>query len=496
MTVNLTPRMVAYVVFKRRRAIFTFLLFCLAMNALYIFLSPWKYESDVQVMVKVNFNNPDLARADFGSANSAGSSVQPQQISSDVIKSVVGSYISMVKSQDVERPTIEKVGVASLYPSIASRPPPAGATVMDKAIEQLDRDLDVKQVKDSNTIQISLLNGDAVTAQKATTTLLSQFIALQQSAFRPADTPFLQAQLDAAQAKLQDEQNALSQFKVAHQLSSLADERTQLLQKHTDVFDNLDTARGALSSALARRDALKQSLQDYEAHATYSNGTDASSRQLDDAQARLTAQIERANAAHATYASNNAFVVAADTAVADARKRLEDLQHEIDRTVKGGASPVDQALKTDALRNDAEVAGAQAQVASTEKDIATINGRLLEIDSLEGQLNQLETRVQVAQDNLATQLHRLEESRISSDLNKSQITSLTVVQQPTLGYKIARPRWQLTTALAVLLGVFGGLAFSFLLESMSETFGLPEQLEDSIRLPVFATLNLLPRQAR
>jgi uncharacterized protein involved in exopolysaccharide biosynthesis len=97
----------------------------------------------------------------------------------------------------------------------------------------------------------------------------------------------------------------------------------------------------------------------------------------------------------------------------------------------------------------------------------------------------------VAQDNLTTQLQRVEESRISTDLNKSQITSLAVVEQPTLGYKIARPRWKLSTALALFLGIFGGLAFGFLRESLGETFGLPEQLEEAVHVPVLATLNFI-----
>ena len=42
------------------------------MNFLYIFFAPSKYESDAQVMVKVDFNNPDLARPDFGGNGNNG----------------------------------------------------------------------------------------------------------------------------------------------------------------------------------------------------------------------------------------------------------------------------------------------------------------------------------------------------------------------------------------------------------------------------------------
>jgi len=217
------------------------------------------------------------------------------------------------------------------------------------------------------------------------------------------------------------------------------------------------------------------------------------SRSMDDAQARLTAQIERANSAQNSYPANSPFVQKADLAVEDARRRLRDIQRETDATVRGGASPVYQAVQTDLLRTDAEVSAGQAQVASVERDLAEINGRLLEINTLEGRLHQLETGVQVARDNLRTQLQRAEESRISADLNRSQITALSIVQQPTLGYKIARPRWKLMTALALLFGVFGGLAFGFLRESMDESFALPEHIEDVIGVPVLATLNYLPQ---
>jgi uncharacterized protein involved in exopolysaccharide biosynthesis len=497
MEIQLTPRNIAYVVFKRRRAVLGFFAVCVALNMLYIFMAAPKYESDAQVMVKVDFNNPDLARPDFG-ANGNGGAPQAPQISDDVIKSLIVSYKSLATSQDIERATVNKMTIDKLYPKLKDSLMVRlffDGSLTDKAVEKLDNDLDVSQLKESNILNVAVFNRDPHVAQKAEETLLSEFFALQQSVFRAPSTSFLEGQLEAARAHSQSENEALRTFKVAHQLSSIADERTQLLTEQTDISDNLDTARSALGSALARKQALELSLRDFEAHATSSSGTDAMSRQMDDAQARLTAQIERYDAAVTTYPPSSPFVKNAETAVSDARKRLAEIQREIDQTVRGGASPVYQTLQTDMLRNTADVSGAGAQVAAITKDLTAIKMRLLELDRVEGQFHQLESRVQVAQDNLTTQLQRVEESRISSDLNKSQITSLAIVQRPTLGYKLARPRWKLSTALALFLGIVGGLSFGFIRESIGETFGLPEQLEEVIRVPVLATLNLIPSRA-
>jgi uncharacterized protein involved in exopolysaccharide biosynthesis len=510
MIIHLTPRNLVHVVFKRRRAVLGFLGTCLALNVLYIVAAPWKYESDAQVLVKVNFNNPDLARADFGSTQgSSGSTPQQPQIGSDVIKSVVVSYKSMASSNDIERATLTRMTVAKMYPKLVDQhsifgdkglsglllgplsDKLFGGEVLDKAVEKLDSDLDVSQLKESNILQISLLNSDPRIAQEGLGTLLKEFFALQQSAFRAPAGSFLEGQLEAARAKQEADNNALRDFKVMHQLSSLPDEREQLLEERKDIAGNLDTAMATLGAVIARKHALETSLKEFETNATLSSGTDAMSHQLDDAQARLTAQLERATAAHTTYPADSPFVVNADRAVADARKRLQDIQSEIGTTVRGGASPVYQALQTDLLRDNAEVSASEAQTASIKRDIDVINARLLEIDRLEGELHQLETRVQVDQDNLTAQLQRVTESRISTDLNKSQITSLAVVQQPTLGYKIARPRWKISTALALLLGLFGGLGFAFFRESVAETFSLPEQLTETTHVPVLATLDYL-----
>jgi uncharacterized protein involved in exopolysaccharide biosynthesis len=495
MEIHLTPRNIAYVVFKRRRAVLGFFAVCVALNLLYIWLAPKKYESEAQVMVKVNFNNPDLARPDFGNnGTNTGGGPQSPQISDDVLKSLIVSYKSLATSQDIERATVQKMTTDKLYPTLKDSLMVRwffNGSLMDKAIEKLDDDISVEQLKESSILHITVFNQDPLVAQQAEQTLLSEFIGLQQRVFRAPSKSFVEEQLEQARAHSQTENDVMRTFKVAHQLSSIPDERTQLLTERTDISDNLDTARSALGAALARKQALELSMRDFETHATSSSGTDAMSRQLDDAQARLTAQIERYNAAQTTYPADSPFVKNAETAVADARRRLGEIQREIDKTVRGGASPVYQTLETDMLRNNADVSGAAAQVDAISKDLAAINARLLELDRLEGQLHQLESRVQVAQDNLVTQLQRVEESRISTDLNRSQITSLAVVQQPTLGYKLVRPRWKLSTVLALFLGIFGGLAFGFMRESIGETFGLPEQLEGVLQVPVLATLNLI-----
>lgn len=500
MEVRLNPRNIAYVIFRRRRLLLVFFSLCWLANAAYVVLSPLRYESNAQVMVKVNFTNPDPTRPDINSGGTGnGTSAQPQQPSEDIMKSLIASYKALATNHDIEKAVVEHMTPDRLYPTLRDswymRHMFVGS-LLDRAVELFDKDISVKELKESNVLRISVLNQNAVVAQQTAELLLRQFIGRQQDVYRSPATSFVGAQLDTANTDSRNANRELAQFKLERQLTSIPDERTQLLTERTDIANNLDNARSALSAASSRREALQRSLTQFSEQATTGNGTDAMSRQLDSAQSRLTAQIEHANDERVAYPENSPLVRNADLQVAQARQRLAEIKSEVRQTVRNGASPVYQALQTDMLRSTAEESAARSQVATIQQDLAAINARLLTLSQSEGPLRVLESKAQVAQDNLTTQLQRVVESRISSDLNKSQLTSLAIIQQPTLGYKPARPRWKLTTALAIFTGVFGGLALCFVLEAISETFGLPEQIERAIGVPILTTLNVVTPSRR
>ena len=479
-----SPRDLVQVLSRRWGLVLWCFIGCLGLDAAYLWVASWKYESDALVMVKVNFNVQDIARAEFGAGDAP-----PMQVSDDVIKSLIVSYKTLLKNDAVEREVVSQLGVERLYPGLSQSWMVRNffrGSPLDKAVEKFDDDVDVKQLKESNILALVVFNKDPAMARRAADLLLSEFISLQQSVFRRPSSSFIGNQVETAKQDSETENNALTQFKLSHRLTSIPDERTQLLQERTDVSENLGSARSSLSGALARRQAIENSLREFSADAGVGAGTDAMSRQLDDAQQRLTAAIESAHSARDKYTDSSPMVQMADLAVTQARKRLADIRGEIDRTVKSGASPVYQALQTDMLRAQAEVSESAAQVNSLSRDLVAIDGRLQELSGAEGELTQLQSKAQVAQDNLTAQLQRVVESRISSDLNKSQITSLAVVQKPTLGYAPTRPRWKLTTALAVFMGLCGGIGVAFLLELSAQPEGLPGPVEPAA-LPGFTS---------
>jgi uncharacterized protein involved in exopolysaccharide biosynthesis len=87
---------------------------------------------------------------------------------------------------------------------------------------------------------------------------------------------------------------------------------------------------------------------------------------------------------------------------------------------------------------------------------------------------------------------KAEELRISDDLNRRQITSISVVREATPPRRESWPKRKLIVGLAGLIGLLIGLGHSFLAEVLNHTFRDPEDVAAVLKLPVLATVPDVP----
>jgi uncharacterized protein involved in exopolysaccharide biosynthesis len=121
-----------------------------------------------------------------------------------------------------------------------------------------------------------------------------------------------------------------------------------------------------------------------------------------------------------------------------------------------------------------------------EGQLATIQKRLDEIAALLPHYQELVLQREVDEESYRTVMQRAEDSRIADALNRQNISSISVVQQPTVPVKPTLPRIPLIIAISLVAGVIAGFGASFALESMDEAFSLPDQVQPVTGLPVMA----------
>ena len=96
--------------------------------------------------------------------------------------------------------------------------------------------------------------------------------------------------------------------------------------------------------------------------------------------------------------------------------------------------------------------------------------------------------------NYRTYVDKLEEARISDDMNRQKMANVSVIQPAAVPAKPVKPKKVLNIILGVILGACAGLGYAFFSEYTSQGFSTPEQVERRLGLPVLATVPLKGKQ--
>lgn len=120
------------------------------------------------------------------------------------------------------------------------------------------------------------------------------------------------------------------------------------------------------------------------------------------------------------------------------------------------------------------------QSAKISKRISALEGRRKEYDDLVRQ-------VEIDEKNYRNYQSSSEEARVSATLNQKNITSLSVVDEPTVPVKPAYPRKMLVLALAMLAGIVTSLGVALTFETFDQRFTEPTQLARVLGVPVMAS---------
>ena len=477
---SFSRRNVAHLVFKRWRLGLT--VFCAPLVLYLLLIAPKvpQYESFASLMVKVVDQEvvaPDIVSEQQG--RSAGSSA-------NMAKQIINSEQVIITSLVVLRAAIERVGVGKVYPELAYTG--TRATVLDRAAEQLAKDMTVKVNTDTNILLLSVLHPTPRVAQQLLQALVAATVDKQAQVMRDPRTEFLKQKLEALRAESDSAQADLLRFKQETQITSFDEERGLLLKQRDKVELELSQLRAELVSAAGRSGALNRVLSTTPRDVELSDENDRAQHQLDQAQARFAQAKARLEVARRRFTEQNPELDDAYAQVEDARRALEEVRREPMGRVRSGANPVSQELSASLASARSDLDAHKGAVQERERQLVQLNERLAYLDKHEMELRELEHRRDIADADYRSYMERAQSARIVTDMNEAGITNLSIVQPPTLPFRPSRPRKLLLFVLALFAGVVAAMAVLVGAELMDDTLSLPEQVEEATGLPLLATV--------
>ena len=136
----------------------------------------------------------------------------------------------------------------------------------------------------------------------------------------------------------------------------------------------------------------------------------------------------------------------------------------------------------------ADLNSLNARAAALTKRLGTLEKEIRSFDLLGNEFQKLKREVASNEEKYRTWLQRVEEARVSEEMNRKKMADIRVIQVADVPAKPITPKKGWNLLLGMLLGAVAGLGVAFLSEYISESFSTPGIAGKQLALPVLATI--------
>jgi uncharacterized protein involved in exopolysaccharide biosynthesis len=494
---QLSLRDLLTVVFRRRWLIVIFAVSVLVVVTLVAALQPPVYEVESTLLV-----NKSRAEVPIAAKES------PQLIVSQVSEQELNSEIEILKSRQLLEEVIDELNLEELpqqetwLTNVKSRIKSSlrieELPLRDRLIMQLEEGLTIEAVRRSNVIRLSYRAEDPELATQVVRALADHYLSRRAQMYQsPQALEFFEEQMDAAEVMLGEREAALESVLAAAGITmvkgpqgtdALATHKGLLMQRLARIQDELAGAEVEMKESQYRVLNLQRTLAGEPERRQSANrfNQDAAREEIEKGIAGL--ELERDRLVQ-DFKPDSRFVRDIDTQIALAEQRLEDLDVEGGNIDGTEVNPIHQELKTELLRAEAELEGAQGAVLSLQHQESAVRHELEALNQKAFELERLRREAQAAEESYLLYRKKHEEARISAAMDQEKLINVSVAQPARPPLRPLSRRLALNMFLAGVIGVLGGLGIAFAIEYyLDHTFTTGEEMERRLGLAHLASI--------
>ena len=488
-------RDVLHVIFKRKAQILIFFVAVVTTVVIGTLLVKPKYEATAQILVKLGRESVFIPTT--GAAGPVISFDREERINSE---------IEILRSRALAEKVIAVLGPTALYPELKEDEPgllgrligraDTDASIDEKqalrfetAIETFQKALEVEGIKKSNVVQISFKHENPQMAALVVNKLVDSYLDHHVSVHKASKSvKFFQDQSQLLKAKMEQSEEELKSLKKQYNVSSLEEERTLLLQQAAALHAELNTTLSQKVEAEKRIGQLRQQLASMPKTVSQGEVSDQNPYLINTLEARLVELQLEEKKLLAKYMDQSRPVTNVREEIRIVRQKLAEQEGKRYGRKSTGLNPTYQNLQQLLYQNEAELNAIKAKAVTQQVHLTAYQGQLDQLNQIEVELNQLQQQVDVNRENYRLYLTKFEESRISEAMDSEKITNVSLIEPAHSPLKPVSPKKMLNLILAIFLGAFGGLGLAFFLEYLDDKIEKVEDVEESLDLPVLASI--------
>ena len=465
------------ILFKHKSRIAAMVFTSVLVGLVLSFLLPPVYEARSTVLIKLGreyLSNPEMGNT------RAMLSLEQQE--------VLNSEIQILNNRELIEKVVTLLKVETLYPKLAKKPT-SKISPREASILQVEKDLTVSGVKKSNVIEVSFRHEDPRVAAKVVNLLVELFREKHLKVFSDPQSSFLEKQLTIYQDKLGESEQTFESFKQRNQVFSLDEQRSLLLKQRTELDSTLKNTDHRIDELREKIRSLKnQKNTSGEKNKSIYTNTEKD-KILVDAKAKLLSLQLTEQDLLKRYREDSRRVEDVRNEIRTVKNFLKEQEEYISGTMEKGGR-IYQEVELEIIKTDADLKSQVAKAAGLRPQLAQLDREIRTLDLNERNFQKLKREMVSNEKYFRTYEDRVEEARISEDMNRSKMANISVIQFASVPVKPVRPKKRLTMLLSLFFGTFSGLGLAFISEHLSQGLTTPDSVERRLGLPVLTTVSL------
>lgn len=420
-----------------------------------------------------------LLGGDYVFKNSAADSTPAQAFDRPQI---VHAEMEILSARNLRMETIRKVGLARIYPDLATRP--NGVQI---AAENFDKDLTITNIPTSNVVELTFRARDPKVAAEVLNTLVALYLERRTEVFKKGDPATASAQRDALGQKLQGLEDQVTAFSTRYGFGDYNQEFASVQAQQTALKAQLQ----GLEQQIASRSAQASQLSAIK-HATPREVQVSSDRsrsaQLDGLTQNLVALQQQRREAAERYQDGYPLVADLDARIANVQAQIRQAPPQQIASERQGINPVHQTIDAELANSQGDVAGLRNGRVALRQALDQTNARLAELVRIGPQYRDLvrdRTIVEGAFEDLARSAAGAE---VDNAVSRAR-ANVRVIQPADPPVKGRTGRLILLMA-GIAVGCAAAFATVVLASAMSEVAVTPRDVEEKLGVPALAAVPL------
>ncbi|HMG74418.1 MAG TPA: Wzz/FepE/Etk N-terminal domain-containing protein [Pyrinomonadaceae bacterium] len=466
----------------RRRGLVLFIFITVVLGtALLTWILPNKYESRMKILVKNQ-------RVDVAITPEATSGT-PGAVDGEVSESAINSEIELLTSRDLLTQVAKETGLGQAGSSMFWKRSTSEPERIEKAANDLAKELVIAPVKKANVISISYSANSPELAAAVLQKLGELYLEKHLKLHHPTGaSDFFKEKADQYETQLHDSEKQLTSFQQDNELIVLAQQKDLTLQKTAEAKAKLLESETAFNEATNRIKRIEQQLattpkrivtQSKSIPAQYS--AERLNTMMVELQNRRTQLLTK-------FRPDDRLVREVDAQIRTTKEALARAESQTATEQQTDLNPLRQTLETEYSRARLEQTGAQARRDTLSAQLRDYEGELRKLEGDTTRHDDLQRQKKEAEENYQLYAKKREEARIADELDRQKITNVSIAEAPAAPRIPSSPNRPLNLLLGVFVATFLSLGTVFSAEMLGGTIHTPRQLEALTGATVLATV--------